>query len=105
MRVPVRKRSYEIQDYCFPTTEHREEYLSNVQNVPESEVKALLRMFLIPNGALGIDSTTRKFLISQRKDDLPHLMQTNEFIRRLFSTLGAWQGISWVLARISHTGE
>jgi restriction system protein len=65
--------------------------------VPESEVKALLRMFLIPNGALGIDSTTRKFLISQRKDDLPHLMQTNEFIRRLFSTLGAWQGISWVL--------
>lgn len=96
--LPEHKREYEIADYEFPTDRHREAYLEIIHTRPESEVRNLLRNFLIPNGTLGTDQFTRHSIISQGKAEIIRMMEEREFVRRLLTPpFLPWEGVAWVL--------
>jgi hypothetical protein len=53
--VLVPKPPKAVITYQFPTDAHRAQYLRSVQRRKASDVKALLRLFLVPAGTLGCD--------------------------------------------------
>jgi restriction system protein len=97
INVPDFERRFTIVDYRFPTDTLREEYLSIVHGRPESEIKNVLRGFLIPSGSLGTDSHILRTLTAMSNNRLAELMDECEFVRRLFSRRGSWEGVTWVL--------
>jgi len=46
---------YLIDKSHFPTDVYRDDYLQNIKNKSEEEVKILMRNFLIPSCSLGYD--------------------------------------------------
>jgi restriction system protein len=96
-------------DYQFPTQQHKDEYISSIDQRSEAEVVALIRHFLIPSSGLGIDKMIlQTFLSSSRENpEMYQRMAEREFIRRLIKSLGPknpppWEGITWVLDLLPH---
>lgn len=89
-------------NYCFPTDELRREYLQTIASRSESEVKGLLRHFLMESGGLGLDEL--QFLNLMRlsvhnKSQYRKLMQI-EHVRHLqkgFFQAKVWEGNRWIL--------
>jgi restriction system protein len=96
-------------DYQFPTQQHKDEYISSIDQRSEAEVVALIRHFLIHSSGLGIDSSIINALSSAERED-PELYQRmikTEFIRRLIMSVGRrnpppWEGITWVIDLLPH---
>lgn len=44
-------------DCCFPTDEHRDQYIESIKSRSSKELRTLLRQFLISTGTLGCDFT------------------------------------------------
>lgn len=95
-------------DYEFPSDKHRSEYLSTIQDRPESEVIELLQHFLIPSASLGTDEWTLKWLLSQEPAELEKLLRFQYYRRLLFwsgsgsKTSPPWEGITWILDLLPH---
>lgn len=96
-------------DYKFLSEQHKTEYLAQIQQKSDAEVKSLIRHFLIPSTCLGCDKTILKTLLVMGKQD-PEKFQglaQQEFIRRLLKSFGtrkslSWEGITWVLDLLPH---
>jgi restriction system protein len=96
-------------DYQFPTNQHKEEYISSIEQRSELEVVSLIRHFLISSSGLGIDKTIINALLSAKEENLElyQRMTQTEFIRRLIKSVGRknpppWEGITWTLDLLPH---
>lgn len=96
-------------NYEFPTDEHREEYISTIQERSDKEIAKLLKHFLIPTGSFGIDKLRLDWLkIVKNKD--PEKFQAllnNQYNQRLIlSSVGykisPWEGITWIIDLLPH---
>lgn len=92
--MPQDTRDFNLYpDYCFPTNRHRTEYLNSISSRSRSDVKSLLRVFLLPTGNLGGDFERIQYFI--RKD--MHKALEIEQVRRVIRGKSAWEGVTWVL--------
>ena len=80
-------------DYCFPSSEHRNAYLADIGSRDPRDVKALIRMFLVPTGCLGGDFDA----ISAGIQIDPDAALRSERVRRALRGEPVWEGITWVL--------
>lgn len=101
--VPRHKRAYEIEDSCFPTEAHKDEYLRSIGERADSEIRNLLRLFLFGPGTLGADGYVRSSLLASGSENLRRLRDISEFVRRLTTPpFLAWDGNLWVLDLLPH---
>jgi len=89
-------RAYKIVDYHFPTEAHRDEYLASVHHRSDTEIKILLRRFLITGGSLGIDRLIMKSWLNEEKM-LIRAVEETEFAKRLLTDRHTWEGNTWIL--------
>ncbi|WP_341646696.1 restriction endonuclease [Thauera sp. SDU_THAU2] len=95
---PKHERKVQLTDYEFPTDDHRNQFLEEINSYPEAVVKCILQNFLFEGGSLGADQHTRNYLYTLPNEELEHLMETSEFIRRMMEPpFLPWQGNTWVL--------
>jgi len=80
-------------DFCFPTNTLRDEYLKNITSRSRTEIKNLIRAFLMPTGTLGADYDQVSRAIDQ---DAEKAMDV-EHLRRTIRGDPPWEGITWVL--------
>lgn len=80
-------------DYCFPSDQHRDEYLSKITSRDRLEIKALIRAFLMPTGSLGCD----RYQIAIALKETPVAALNVELVRRALRGEIVWEGITWVL--------
>ncbi|HCK65609.1 MAG TPA: restriction endonuclease [Anaerolineae bacterium] len=95
--------------YEFPTNNHREEYISTIQNRTDKEIKKLIKNFLISSGSLGIDEIYLGYLKDVNKKDPEKfkLLLENQYNQRLvLNSVGydvlPWEGITWVIDLLPH---
>jgi len=80
-------------DYCFPSNEHLDAYLTDIKNRDRQEVKALIRAFLMQTGCLGSDYDGIMFMINA----YPTQAIESERVRRALRGEPVWEGITWIL--------
>ena len=94
MLTSENKRKFRFVDYEFPTDDLCRSYVASLSSRSDSDVKNLLRHFLIPTGGLGYDSTILNHWCES--DQLLKQIDTTEYGRRLIRGQ-AWEGITWIL--------
>jgi restriction system protein len=95
LKIPETRRKFHLlPDNCFPTDEHRSEYLDSIKNRENSEIRHLLRNFLIKSGCYGTD---RLALASLKGEKLARAFDRHEYVRRMLRSEPNWEGLSWVL--------
>ncbi len=92
-------------DYQFPTSQQLKEYIDNISNHSEQEVKALILKFLIPSGSMGCDSLTSQWVLQSGDFNIKEIVENESFLKRLI--LGSnknppWQPTSWILDLLPH---
>lgn len=86
----------------FPTDSHRDEWLKTAHRRSESEVKLLLRHFLISTGSNRMDSYDARHAISKIQGGVS-IDELKEHDRRLIlyarskGKYPVWEGIGWIL--------
>ncbi|GHH57945.1 hypothetical protein [Lentzea cavernae] len=95
------RRREGVQTWSFPTDELRSEYLASVAERPESEVLALLRLFLFEESCFAHDTQyLHEAVVLRREVGKPQGMPT-EYWRRLVAWIGGdvkpHPSIRWVL--------
>lgn len=95
----------------FPSQRHSDEYLASVKGRSESDVKKLLRCFLMKSGSLAFwdDIDLQGLLLALQKDrgSAKRMLET-EFYKRLViyrldrTQPPPWEGITWVLDLLPH---
>jgi len=92
--TPKDERDFELYpDYFFPTNHHRTEYLNSISSRSRSDIKSLLRVFLLPTCNLGGDLERIKSFIKQ---DINKALEIEQ-VRRVIRGDSAWEGVTWVL--------
>lgn len=92
--TPEGKRKYSFTDYQFATDAHASEYLASACTRAESEVKYLIRSFLIPPGVQGHDHHIFKHWLNS--GNFSKVIDESEYARRLYRNEG-WEGMTWIL--------
>lgn len=96
---------------AFPTEEHRNEYIENVADRSEADIKRLLNYFLIQTGSVGVLDEIKFESLNHVKHEDPELldrMLETQFYRRLIlhyrgrSETPIWEGITWILDLLPH---
>lgn len=86
----------------FPTKAHRNEWFQTAHLRPESDIKLLLRHFLVSAGSNPMDGLDARFLIS-RLHDSAAVDELGEHDRRLLlyahsrGEYPVWEGLGWVI--------
>lgn len=87
----------------FPTDSHRDEWLKTAHLRSESDVKLLLRHFLVSTGSGPLDSIKAEWLISNLKEKKVSPEDMSEHDRRLImhrltgEKYPVWEGLAWVI--------
>ena len=95
------KRRSKLITYQFPTDSHSKEYLRNIGERKDDDVRFLLRSLLMSSGTLGQDPVTAQFLVQRMKSGARY--PKTEFTRRLIRAVAtrgrvqAWEGVTWIL--------
>lgn len=84
-----------VPNYQFATDEHKEEYVSKIHEYSETDVRDLIRQFLMENGCLPGDLSGVTFRLKYHPD------LKLEFDRRFLRCKQPWEGITWVLDLLS----
>lgn len=109
--IALRKENEELvyPQFCIPYKEWLEEYIENISNKSDEEVKVLLRILLQPF-TLRLDSDDLDVYISfvadvKNKEKNPDLYEMicnqvkyNEKLHRVKNGQDAWEGLTWVIA-------
>ncbi|MHC2067262.1 toll/interleukin-1 receptor domain-containing protein [Bremerella sp. T1] len=84
---------------CFPTAQHKSEYLSRANDIDELSIRRLARHFLNKSANYGVDSDRFRYVVQNydvhafERDDF-----NSEFDRRSVPINGPqWEGITWIL--------
>jgi len=86
----------------FPTDAHKNAWLQSAHLRPDSDVRLLLRHFLVTTGSSLMDGLDAQFLISRLKD-IESIAQLAEHDRRLLLSVRSkgkypvWEGLGWVI--------
>lgn len=97
---------FQFIDCRFPTEKHLNQYLRNIDKRKHSEIKMLLRKFLIHSNSLGCDETMLSYLDHQMHNDKKAFDKSlrYEHIKRLFlwshnkeKGVPPWEGITWII--------
>lgn len=86
----------------FPTDAHKNEWLQTAHLRPESDVRLLLRHFLVSTGTNLMDGLHAQFLISRLRDQTS-VAELAEHDRRLLLYVRSegkypvWEGLGWVI--------
>jgi len=97
-----------ITTWAFPSDNVRDAYLTSIGDRSEAEVRALLRLFLVPSGSLGADRLRLAYLdhLRQNAPDQLEQAKSKEFVRRLLRIDDPdeppWQGLTWILDLLPH---
>jgi restriction system protein len=100
LRLPEQRRPLALENYRFPTAKLREEFIEGIGDRPDSDIRLLLRNFLLEGGSLGIDqgrmeSFTRNL---STREELDKLYEENEYYRRLINRKRhTWEGMTWII--------
>lgn len=87
----------------FPTDGHRAEFIRSLRERPESEIKMVLRHFLISSGSSPMDMLQARGLVANLRGDRKWDPPSSEHNRRLLlhhasgGDYPVWEGIGWVL--------
>lgn len=87
----------------FPTDGHRKEWLQTAHDRPESDVKLLLRHFIISTGSNLQDELYAKFIVKRLQKDNISINSLAEYERRLVQFVltkkryPVWEGCGWIL--------
>jgi restriction system protein len=91
----------------FPTDAHKSEWLQTAHRRSESEVKLLLRHFLVSTGSNRKDALDVQFLLSRIRDGAS-ADDIQEHDRRLLlhhrseGRYPVWEGLGWVIDLLPH---
>lgn len=96
--------------YQFPTQAQFDEYIARIASVPESEILALLRLFLMPSACLGLDRIRYENLAlikQEAPEDYAKMMRLTHYkrLKAYFEKRRSpppWEGITWVLDLLPH---
>lgn len=92
-------------DFCFPSQQHRDEYIATIAQRTDTQIKALLYRFLIHTGTLGVDKDRFSWRMKSRKHKARSF---TEYERRLIlhgtgmKGIFPWEGITWILDLLPH---
>lgn len=114
--IALRKenKKFVYPQFCIPHNEWLEEYIENISNKSDEEVKILLRILLQPF-SLGLDITELKGYIkfvtdvkNKEKDPNTYNMirtqfKHNEKLHRLKNGQKAWEGLTWVITLLDNS--
>jgi restriction system protein len=90
------EREMFVADFRFPTQAHRDEYLRTIHERSESDVKDLLRRFLMIGGRLGCDDTALDYLFESGR--IISVLHEVEHVKRLLvADRDPWEGNTWIL--------
>jgi restriction system protein len=87
----------------FPTDSHRDEWLKTAHLRSESEVKLLLRHFLVSTGSNPLDSIRAEWAVSNLKEKKGSVEDLSEHDRRLIRYVVSgkkypvWEGLGWII--------
>ena len=82
---------------CFPSNKHLDEYVMNIADRSEEEVKRLIDTFIVHEGTYDLDLLYFELM---QKDPIyfQNVKKTKgQYLKRLVFGKDAWEGISWVL--------
>lgn len=92
--IPKENSEFHVfPDFCFPTDELKDEYISQIKDRDPEEVRSLIRAFLIPSGVLGSDFDRISSFLDQNVEEALKIEQ----VRRMIRDEPIWEGITWVL--------
>lgn len=99
-----KKRDILFPNNSFPTDEMKDEYLNNISNYTDNEIKKILRCFLMSTGNFGSDLSNFTFYNSLDKSNTSNPLNgifKTEYYKRLkksiISNSPVWEGLSWIL--------
>ncbi|PJZ77437.1 restriction endonuclease [Leptospira neocaledonica] len=82
----------------FPSSDIKNEFLEKIQSWTESEIRAVLRCFLINNGYFSYDEDLSRYLYSFSKEGQEELINSRELYFRISEDIkNAREGLTWVL--------
>lgn len=94
MATPVDSRDVQLfPDFCFPSSEHRDEYLAHIADRDPKEITSLLRAFVVPTGSFGGDFER----IERYLTDNCHAALETEQVKRTLRGEPTWEGVTWVI--------
>lgn len=90
---------------CFPSSEHRKEYLDTIHTRGEPSIHRLLRRFLPCTGTHPVDLDHLQWIMSElgKRDSARHVGEYDVRLMRHWMSDGdqpVWEGIHWVLDAI-----
>lgn len=92
-------KRYLYPHMCFPNEEVRNEYLQNIKFFSDTQVKDLLRKFIIKTGRIEADNRNFLYLCKLPAKEFDDLLEKSEYYKRNLK-IGAgnvWEGLTWVL--------
>jgi restriction system protein len=90
------EKDFDVIDYQFMTDEHFHEYINSIDNRSDSEIKFLLRRFLIvENMSLGSDAHLEKWIFGLDDEEIDKYIKNYVFIKKLIFSK-PWISIEWI---------
>jgi restriction system protein len=87
----------------FPTEQHLNDFISNIDKYSDKQIKTILRKFIIHNCTFGADLIYRKVNNDRKQDNLAKEYTDTEYYRRLMDKKNnVWEGLTWVLDLLPH---
>jgi restriction system protein len=100
LRLPEERRPEAFEGYRFPTAQHRDAFIAGIHDRPDSDIRLLLRDFLLVGGSLGIDEGRLSDFTRNvsTKEEFEKLFEENEYFRRLMNRKRhTWEGMTWII--------
>ncbi|HDX8600576.1 TPA: restriction endonuclease [Klebsiella oxytoca] len=100
-----KKQCYLINDCCFPTDKMLGEYINNINERNDDEVRYLISKFLISGGRYYSDDSILQLFNTFSQERKQELLSRFTFYQRLTSIKdwhNVWPSITWVLDLLPH---
>lgn len=95
-----KKDSFLFPDCCFPTDEMKEQYIKDIDQKTDKEVKFLLSKFLISGGRFNSDDDIKDCFFMQPIEKQQQLLNSFTYYQRLISLKDwnlLWPSITWIV--------
>ncbi|WNN53243.1 restriction endonuclease [Hafnia alvei] len=100
-----KQKIYLINDCCFPTGEMLNEYVFNIKEKDDAEVRYLISKFLISGGRYYSDDFLLQYFNTFSQERKQELLNRFTFYQRLVSIKdwqNLWPSITWILDLLPH---
>jgi restriction system protein len=93
----------------FPTDEMTDEFISKIHTFSETQIKGILRRFLIYNCTLGKDEFNAEWISNElkNKENINKILSYEYFRRVIIASKNknfcVWEGLNWILNLLPHS--